>query len=65
LTVEGRAAAAVANALDAQGIAVRAGDMAALPLLERFGASEAVRASAYVYSTIHDLDRLADAMSAL
>jgi cysteine desulfurase/selenocysteine lyase len=60
--VDGQPAAAVAKALDARGIAVRAGDMAALPLLKRFGASEAVRASAYVYSTRTDLDRLADAL---
>jgi cysteine desulfurase / selenocysteine lyase len=53
---------AVARALDARGIAVRAGDMAALPLLKRFGAAEAVRASAYVYSTRGDIDRLADAL---
>jgi selenocysteine lyase/cysteine desulfurase len=33
--------------------------MAALPLLKRFGVAEAVRASAYVYSTVDDLDRLA------
>ena len=60
--LEGRAPTEIAKALDAQGIAVRAGDMAALPLLKRFGASEAIRASAYVYSTIRDLDRLADAL---
>jgi cysteine desulfurase / selenocysteine lyase len=63
--VEGHAAADVAKALDARGIAVRAGDLAALPLLKRFGASEAVRASAYVYSTRADLDRLADALQVL
>jgi len=63
--IDGHPAAAVAKALDAKGIAVRAGDMAALPLLRRFGTSEAVRASAYVYSTRADLDRLADALLAL
>ena len=63
--VEGQPATAVARALDARGIAVRAGDMAALPLLKRFGTSEAVRASAYVYSTRADLDRLADALQGL
>jgi len=61
-TIALRAATAVAAALDRRGIAVRAGDMAALPLLQRFGVSEAVRASAYVYSTTRDLDRLADAL---
>jgi SufS family cysteine desulfurase len=64
-TLQGHAAVSVAKALDAQGIAVRAGDMAALPLLERFGTREAVRASAYVYSTLDDLDRLADGLRAL
>jgi cysteine desulfurase/selenocysteine lyase len=63
--VEGHAATSVARALDARGIAVRAGDMAALPLLKRFGATEAVRASAYVYSTRADIDRLADALREL
>ena len=63
--IEGQQATAVARALDARGIAVRAGDMAALPLLKRFGTSEAVRASAYVYSTPADLDRLADALRGL
>jgi cysteine desulfurase/selenocysteine lyase len=61
--VEGQAAGAVAQMLDQRGIAVRAGDMAALPLLRRFGATEAVRASAYVYSTPADFDRLADALT--
>jgi cysteine desulfurase/selenocysteine lyase len=60
--LEGLAPTTIARALDARGIAVRAGDMAALPLLKRFGAAEAVRASAYVYSTRGDIDRLADAL---
>jgi cysteine desulfurase/selenocysteine lyase len=60
--LEGRSPMDVAGALDERGIAVRAGDMAAMPLLERFGASAAIRASAYVYSTQRDIDRLADAL---
>jgi cysteine desulfurase/selenocysteine lyase len=63
--VGGHASTSVARALDARGIAVRAGDMAALPLLKRFGATEAVRASAYVYSTPGDIGRLADALREL
>jgi cysteine desulfurase/selenocysteine lyase len=63
--VEGHAPTSVARALDARGIAVRAGDMAAVPLLKRFGATEAVRASAYVYSTPGDIDRLATALREL
>ena len=61
-TLAGLAPAAVAASLDQQGIAVRAGDMAALPLLRRFGVTEAVRASAYVYTTREDLVALADAL---
>jgi cysteine desulfurase/selenocysteine lyase len=61
-TVAGHASAAIADALNQKGIAVRAGDMAALPLLRRFGVGEAVRASAYVYTTYADLDRLADTL---
>jgi SufS family cysteine desulfurase len=61
--VDGLAATGVARALDERGIAVRAGDLAALPLLRRFGVSEAVRASAYVYSTRDDIDQLADALA--
>jgi cysteine desulfurase / selenocysteine lyase len=58
----GKSPVAIAQALDARGIAIRAGDMAALPLLKRLGVSEAARASAYVYSTNTDLDRLVDAL---
>jgi len=61
-TLPGLSAASVAATLDQQGIAVRAGDMAALPLLRRFGVTEAVRASAYVYTTPADIDRLAAAL---
>ena len=64
-TLPGQTAAAIAAHLDQQGIAVRAGDMAALPLLRRFGVTEAVRASAYVYTTPADIDRLAAALRQL
>jgi cysteine desulfurase / selenocysteine lyase len=60
----GKSPLAIAAALDAKGIAIRAGDMAALPLLKRFGVSEAARASAYVYSSKDDIDRLADGLAA-
>ena len=62
--IDGTSPGAIAKAMDAKGIAIRAGDMAALPLLKRFGVSEAARASAYVYSTTDDVDRLADGLSA-
>lgn len=60
--IDGKSPVAIAKALDAKGIAIRAGDMAALPLLKRFGVSEAARASAYVYSTTRDLDHLVEAL---
>ena len=60
--LDGHAPVPVARALDAKGVAVRAGDLAALPLLRRFGVSEALRASAYVYNTRDDIDRLAEAL---
>jgi cysteine desulfurase/selenocysteine lyase len=56
---------ALAAELDKRRIAVRAGDMAAGPLLARFGLSEAVRASAWIYTTVEDIDALAAAMTQL
>jgi cysteine desulfurase/selenocysteine lyase len=44
--------------LDSRGIAIRAGDLAALPLLKRFGVSAAARASCYLYTGTDDIDRL-------
>ena len=61
--IDGKSPLAVATALDAKGVAIRAGDMAALPLLKRFGVSAAARASAYVYSSRDDIDRLADGLA--
>jgi cysteine desulfurase/selenocysteine lyase len=52
----------IVKALDERGIAVRAGDMAALPLLRRYGIAEAVRASCYLYTTIEEVDRLMDGL---
>jgi cysteine desulfurase/selenocysteine lyase len=60
--VDGQSPPELARALDRRGIAIRAGDMAALPLLSRFGVTEANRASAYIYSTPDDIDRLADTL---
>jgi cysteine desulfurase / selenocysteine lyase len=56
---------AVLRHLDSEGIAVRAGDLAALPLLKHFGVSAAVRASSYVYTDIEEIDRLASALHTL
>jgi len=48
--------------LDSQGIAIRAGDLSALPLLKHFGVSEAARASCYLYTTQADIDEFIKAL---
>ncbi|MGE0362113.1 MAG: aminotransferase class V-fold PLP-dependent enzyme [Vicinamibacterales bacterium] len=61
-TLPGVAVSRLVAALDAEGIAVRGGDMAALPLLRRFGVAETVRASCYVYTTTDEIDRMVDVL---
>jgi cysteine desulfurase/selenocysteine lyase len=61
----GRSPAELLRYLDAQGIAIRAGDLAALPLLKRFGVTSAARASCYLYTQTAELDRLAAALREL
>ncbi|HZT02252.1 MAG TPA: aminotransferase class V-fold PLP-dependent enzyme [Steroidobacteraceae bacterium] len=60
--IAGRTPGEILTHLDTRGIAVRAGDLAALPLLKRLGVAEAVRASCYIYTETSELDRLADAL---
>ena len=55
----GHSPAAILKHLDARGIAIRAGELAALPLLKHFGVAEAARASCYLYTSTSELDRLA------
>lgn len=55
----------VAQVLDQSGIAVRAGHHCAKPLMDVLGASATSRASLYVYNDKSDLDKLADALSAV
>lgn len=55
----------VAQVLDQSGIAVRAGHHCAKPLMDVLGANATSRASLYVYNDKSDLDRLADALSAV
>lgn len=50
--------------MDMRGIAVRGGDLAALPLLKRLGVPEAVRASLYLYNTKKEIDVFVEALSA-
>lgn len=55
----GRSPAETLQYLDARGIAIRAGDLAALPLLKHFGVTAAARASCHLYTSTSELDRLA------
>jgi cysteine desulfurase/selenocysteine lyase len=55
----------IARALDREGIAIRGGDLASLPLLRHFGVTSAARASAYVYTSLADIDRLGEALERL
>ena len=64
-TMEGRPGPEIAVALDRQGIAARGGDLASLPLLRRLGTDTAARASAYLYTTRADIDRLGAALDRL
>ena len=55
----------VLQRLDARGIAIRAGDLSALPLLKRFGLSAAARASCHLYTRLEEIDALADGLHEL
>ncbi|HEX8448860.1 MAG TPA: cysteine desulfurase [Allosphingosinicella sp.] len=59
---EGREASDVAKALDSDGIAVRAGNLEAAPLLRALGVEEAVRASFSFYNTKAEADALAESI---
>ena len=61
----GHSPAQILHCLDARGIAIRAGDLAALPLLKHFGVTAAARASCYLYTETTELDRLAAALREL
>jgi cysteine desulfurase / selenocysteine lyase len=52
----------VIRALDERGIAIRGGDLAALPLLKRMGVTAAARASCYIYTQPSDIDALAESL---
>lgn len=54
----------VATALDAEGVAVRAGHHCAQPLMEALGVSATSRASFYFYNTKQDADQLINAIKA-
>ena len=56
-TLAGTTPQEVLRQLDAEGIAIRAGDLSALPLLKRFGVTVAARASCYLYTSTNEIDQ--------
>ncbi len=61
-TVQGIHAHDVAQLLDTEGIAVRAGHHCAMPLHDRLGVSASARASFYLYNTPGEVDTLIEAL---
>jgi len=63
-TVDGVHPHDLAQLLDAKGVAVRAGHHCAMPLHDRLGVEASARASFYLYNTLQEIDRLAEAVAA-
>ncbi len=61
-TLDGVHAHDVAQVLDAEGIAVRAGHHCAMPLHEKLGINATTRASFYLYNTLEEVDKLVEAI---
>jgi len=61
-TMQGAHAHDVATLLDRNGIAVRAGNHCAEPLMRRLGVDSSARASVGIYTTPGEIDALADAL---
>jgi cysteine desulfurase/selenocysteine lyase len=55
----------LARKLDQYGIAIRAGDMASLALLERFGVKRAARVSLYLYNSVDEIENFARVLAAV
>jgi cysteine desulfurase/selenocysteine lyase len=62
-TLDGVHAHDVATILDRQGIAVRAGQHCAEPLMRRFGLDSTARASFAAYTTLAEIDHLAEQLA--
>jgi cysteine desulfurase/selenocysteine lyase len=60
--IDGMESPTVGSALDAEGIAVRAGHHCAQPALRHFGLESSVRPSLGLYNTHDDIDRLVEAV---
>ncbi len=52
----------LAELLDSEGVAVRAGHHCAMPLHHRMGVPASLRASFYLYNTLDEIDRFAEAL---
>lgn len=61
-TLEGVHAHDVAQILDDQGIAVRAGHHCAMPIHEKFNLPATTRASFYLYNTSEEIDQLVEGL---
>ena len=61
-TMQGAHAHDIATLLDRQGIAVRAGNHCAEPLMRRLGVDSSARASCGIYTTEAEIDTLADTL---
>lgn len=61
-TMEGIHPHDIAQLLDREGIAVRAGHHCAMPLHQRYGLPATTRASFYLYNTFDEVDLLAEAL---
>ncbi len=60
--VDGISTQDIAIFMDRRGIALRAGHHCAMPLHERLGVPNSLRASFYIYNTTKDVDRFAEAL---
>jgi cysteine desulfurase/selenocysteine lyase len=61
-TLQGVHAHDVAQILDQEGVAVRAGHHCAMPLHEKFNIPASARASFYLYNTLEEVDKLVNAI---
>jgi cysteine desulfurase/selenocysteine lyase len=52
----------IAQIVDAEGVAVRAGHHCAMPLHEKFGIPATARASFYLYNTTAEIDKLVESL---
>ena len=62
LNVDGVHPHDVAQVLDWEGVAIRAGHHCTQPLMTKLGVSATVRASFYLYSILEEIDRLVDGL---